>query len=35
MEIKEVAGKAWWEKLQTFETKAEAEEAKWRHMSDQ
>jgi hypothetical protein len=35
MEIKESAGKAWLEKMQPFENKAEAEEKKWRHMSDQ
>jgi len=35
MEIKESAGKAWLEKMQPFENKAEAEEKKWRRITDQ
>jgi hypothetical protein len=35
MEIKKSAGKAWLEKMQPFENKAEAEEKKWRHITDQ
>lgn len=35
MEIKESAGQAWLERMQPFENKAEAEEKKWRSISDQ
>jgi hypothetical protein len=35
MEIKESAGKAWLEKMQPFENTAEAEEKKWRRITDQ